>query len=332
MKRLFPLSETVIAESERVLRSKGIDPRDPSGRRRLAASIKKLSDFFIENPTGATPWDEDWVQEAYFAYYLPLNEIRTRSVVEEGLRVGFFEGLKHVIDFGAGPGTADFSLEKSVPALEKFLLIERSQVPARLLSHKTWDYRTVLSARDVEIPSATLFVASYSLTEAELPAPALQAEAMMILEPSTQQDGRALLGLRQRLIDEGFHLWAPCLHQEACPLFTQSARDWCHDRVHVDRPEWWIKLEELLPFRNQTITFSYLLARRTPPPRTPENRARLVGDQLPEKGKTRQMICRGPEREFAAWMSRKGHPPDWPRGIVVEIPDDAKKVSNEIRL
>lgn len=331
MKRVFRLSETAMTESERFLAAKGIDPREPSGRRRLANSIKRLSDFFIENPSGATPWDEDWVQEAYFSYYLPLNEIRTRSVVEEGLKVGFFKGLSEVIDFGAGPGTADFSLQDKVTALQSFRLVERSSVPARLLSHKPWKYQTTLSSADIKNPQETLFVASYSLTEAAIPAPAFQAEALMILEPSTQQDGRALLGLRQQLIDKGFHLWAPCLHQQACPLSTHSARDWCHDRVHVDRPDWWIKLEEMLPFRNQTITFSYLLARKSPPPSFPKNQARLVGDSLPEKGKTRQMLCRGPEREFAAWMLRKGAPPEWPRGIVIEIPDGAQKVSNEIR-
>ena len=332
MKRLFAFSDTVLRFRKNFLQDRGLNDSDHDGRKKIATSIKKLSDYFIEQPEGATPWNESWAQEAYLSYYLPLNEIRNRAVIKEGLASGFFHELTDVIDFGSGPGTADFALESLVPELSSYTLIERSEVPERLLRHPSWKFTTVLRDKDFKNPQKTLFVASYSLTEAKLPPEALQSEALMILEPSTRQDGRALLQLRDDLIKKGFFIWAPCTHQMDCPLLSQSPRDWCHDRVHVDRSPEWIALEELLPFRNQTITFSYLLARRSPPPIVPSNLVRLVGDSLPEKGKTRQMICRGPEREFIAWLHRQGAPPDWPRGALMEIPADALRAGQELRL
>lgn len=299
--------------------------------RKIADSVLRLSDHFIDNPDAVTPWEENWAKEAYFGYYLPLNEIRNRAVVTEGLKLGFFEGLSRVVDFGAGPGTADFALSE-VPSLKHFSLIERSEIPARLVKNENWRFHFKISSELFSAPRTTLFVASYSLTESEIPREALSCEALMILEPSTQQDGRKLLDLRARLKDEGYSLWAPCTHQLECPLRKESVRDWCHDRVHVDRPKWLLDIEEHLPFRNQTITFSYLLARKTPPPAVPRGAGRLVGDRLKEKGKDRQMLCRGDQREFLAWLHRHGEQPELPRGIRVVIPPEAVKTSNEIRL
>lgn len=299
--------------------------------RRIAESVLRLSDHFIENPEAVTPWEETWAKDAYFGYYLPLNEIRNRAVVDEGLKLGFFEGLSRVVDFGAGPGTADFALS-AVPSLKHFALVERSEIPARLSSQDNWKFHFKISSELFSSPRNTLFVASYSLTETEIPLQALTCEALMILEPSTQADGRKLLDLRARLLNEGYYLWAPCTHQLECPLRKESVRDWCHDRVHVDRPEWLTSIEEHLPFRNQTITFSYLLARRTPPPSPPIGAGRLVGDRLKEKGKDRQMVCRTDQREFLAWLHRHGEQPELPRGIRVVIPPETAKTSNEIRL
>lgn len=329
--RSFRLSSEVLTQSQEFLAKRGLSYESTAHRQALAVSIKKLSDHFIQNPEAATPWDKDWAQEAYAAYYLPLNEVRNRAVVEEGLRHGFFEGLEFVIDFGSGPGTADFALAAKVPELKSYWLIDRSEFARNLFSQPHWETLSTLT----KLPSPgeqTLFVASYSLTETELPRWAWDCEAMMLLEPSTQEDGRRLMKLRAELIERGFSIWAPCTHQQACPLLTHSPRDWCHDRVHLDRSEDWEKLEQLLPFRNQTLTFSYLLARRKTAPVQAATRARVVGDDLPEKGKTRQMICRSSEREFAAWMHRNGEPRPWSRGELVEIPVDAPKKSNEIRL
>lgn len=326
--RRLALSPEVLAFAANHLGRHGLSLDDD---KKLAEAVKTLSDWFIANPDGHTPWDEPWAQHAYLAYYLPLNELRARAVVREGEAVGFFTGLDRVVDFGAGPGTACFALKSSANSWSDFRLVERSRVPASLFSSDSpFRFQTAWNPDLHRDDRRTLFVASYSLTEGELPKQAMNFEALMLIEPSTQDDGRRLLELRRRLLAEGYFAWAPCPHQLGCPLLEQSKRDWCHDRVHVERPEWLRRLEDRLPFRNQTVTFSYLLARRTPP--APPQGSRLVSDRLEEKGKDRQLICRGPEREFLTWMHKKGLRQELPRGERVREPLPATKVANEWRL
>lgn len=297
----------------------------------IASAVQKLSDYFIAQPKAPTPWRESWAKLAYLHYYLPLNEVRVRAVVAEARRWNFFAGLDRILDFGSGPGTASWALRHE--GLNEFTWIETAGLNAdvaQLSQALGAKVETQLRGR-LPSPKTTLFVASYSLTETELPAAAWDCEALMILEPSTQEDGRRLLELRDRLRQKGFFLWAPCLHQNDCPLAVESKRDWCHDRIRLELPEQMKAVEARLPFRNQTLTWSYLLARKTPPPSRDARAARLVGDPLEEKGKTRQMVCRNSRREFLAWLHRSGEVPAFDRGEIVVIPSESPQVANEIR-
>lgn len=300
----------------------------------LAGCVQELSDFFIEKPTAATPWHEGWAQIAYLCYYLPLNTIRISSIAEEAQARSFFDGLTDVYDFGAGLATASMALAQSLPL--RFHLIEQAEAPRMLIenhftSFKASSWSKNFGKAQLHEKKQSLALFSYSLTELkELPDWAYECEALMIIEPSTQQDGRKLLELRDHLLKKNYHVWAPCTHAQACPLLTQSKNDWCHDRVHFKAPEWFLKMEEHLPMKNRTLTMSYLLMRKTPPSTTTS--ARIVGDLLKEKGKDRQLICRGPEREFLSWMHKQGLRQEIPRGVLVQIPTDATKVSNEIRI
>lgn len=306
---------------------------DLSQSKKLAQDILKLSDFFIHFPQGQTPWQEAWAQTAYLSYYLPLNSSRLRALSIEGAERGFFSDLDQVVDFGAGLATASLVLKEFLPQAD-FHLIEHSQEPQQIISN----YFGYLGRHQwhAHVPQLknlqkTLAVFSYSLTElAALPDWAYECEALMLVEPSTQQDGRNLMALRQQLIDRGFSIWAPCTHQNPCPLLTQSKNDWCHDRIHFKAPDWFTQIEQNLPMKNRTLTMSYILARKRTAP--PLSAARLVGDLLHEKGKDRQMICRGSEREFLAWMHKNKNSQELPRGILVNLPADLQKVSNELRV
>lgn len=301
----------------------------------LAKCVQALSDYFIENPEAPTPWHESWAQVAYLVYFLPLNATRLHRLVVEGEERGFFNGLERVIDFGAGLATASLTLAERHPEL-KFHLVERAAEPQKIIAtsfkhFQPVEWQRTWSAPRLTEPLKTLALFSYSLTELnDLPDWAYQCEALMLVEPSTQQDGRKLLQLRQKLLDKGYHAWAPCTHQQACPLFTQSKHDWCHDRVHFAAPAWFLKMEEHLPMKNRTLTMSYVLMRKTPAPAL--SAARVVGDRLEEKGKDRQLICRGPEREFLAWMHKTGLRQEIPRGVLVLLPEGLTKVSNELRV
>jgi ribosomal protein RSM22 (predicted rRNA methylase) len=301
--------------------------------RRISDSILRLSDFYIARPSEATPWQETWAQIAYLSYFLPLNYLRARSVTQEGDRLGFFNNLESLIDFGSGLGSGSLDLSH----INNKLFIEKSKIAQEL--HRSFlasaDNHTWSCELDRRMPANNLTVFSYSLTELKsLPHWALDSEALMILEPATRDDGRKLLELRDQLRQKGFHIWAPCTHQGPCPLLTQSKTDWCHDRIHYQQPEWFRKIEARLPMKNTTLTMSYLLARKSPPSDQVLGKVRTVGDQMIEKGKTRQMICRGPDREFLTWMDRdwKNGAPRVPRGILMDAPLNSEKISNELRI
>ncbi|KYG69509.1 hypothetical protein AZI87_10040 [Bdellovibrio bacteriovorus] len=300
----------------------------------LAKCVLALSDYFIHKPDDVTPWHESWAQVAYLCYYLPLNSTRLAGIIEEADRRNFFAGLERVVDFGAGLATASLSISQK-HALQ-FQLVERASEPQKLIEtyfpqFKAEEWQRTFSAPRLKDPKKTLAVFSYSLTElSDIPDWAYQCEALMLVEPSTQQDGRKLLQLRQKLLENGYHVWAPCTHEGPCPLLTQSKHDWCHDRVHFQAPEWFLKMEEQLPMKNRTLTMSYLLIRKTRPEVLAA--ARVVGDRLEEKGKDRQMICRGPEREFLAWMHKLKIQQEIPRGVLIKNPTEAQKVSNELRV
>ncbi|MNJ92609.1 Mitochondrial small ribosomal subunit Rsm22 [compost metagenome] len=300
----------------------------------LAGCVQELSDFFIESPDGATPWNEGWAQIAYLCYYLPLNYARVSSLLDEANARGFFNGLEDVYDFGAGLATASMALAEKQNL--RCHLIEVAEQPKTLIENhfknfQPYQWLKSMNKSEVRDGKKSLALFSYSLTElTDLPDWAYQCEALMIIEPSTQQDGRKLLELREKLLKKGYHVWAPCTHEGPCPLLHQSKTDWCHDRLHFQAPEWFMKMEEHLPMKNRTLTMSYLLMRKTKA--TPVKAARIVGDRLKEKGKDRQMVCRGTDREFLAWMHKLGLQQEIPRGVLVDIPEGSQKVSNEIRV
>ncbi|MEK6627884.1 MAG: small ribosomal subunit Rsm22 family protein [Bdellovibrionota bacterium] len=326
-------------------------PVSPSEKlQTIADAILKLSDYYINNPLAETPWHKKYCQIAYRHYYLPLNFIRCEKVIERGLQVNFFENLTHFIDWGAGPGTASLALAKSVKLkaqIKKQVLFDLSKSTMNQFSdlHVDFinkDYFDFLDLRtDYPNKQNSCLLFSYSLTEVTtLPAGWDEYEALMILEPSTSQDGRKLLNLRQNLIENGYTIWAPCTHQQSCPLLNHSKNDWCHDRAHVAAPKWFNDLEQLLPMKNKTVTTSYLLARKRKPKEKSEEKtseiisakARLTGDSLNEKGKTRQLICRNDQREFLTWMHKTIEPQIIARGELIDLPTDFEIKSNELRL
>ncbi len=309
-----------------------------SGARKMAQAVLKLSDFFISAEAQPTPWEEPWCQLAYLSYYMILNEIRCRAVLQEAERTNYLSEVEQVTDFGAGLGAATYSLSKVLPSSTQYVHIEKALTAQTL--HKNIFPADTKNSRWTDLPGVpaknSLGVFSFSLNElSAFPEWILQFDRLMIIEPATSQQGRVLMENRKKLIERGFHIWAPCTHQEACPLLEKSKNDWCHDRVFFQQPEWFQASENHLPIKNQTLTFSYLLAAKTPPPAL-KGMARITGDFLDEKGKSRQLVCRNSEREFLAWMHKnlpkKTEPQRIPRGAMIYWPSEFEQKSNEIRV
>ncbi|MBY0384397.1 small ribosomal subunit Rsm22 family protein, partial [bacterium] len=277
-----------------------------------------------------TPWNNLDCLAANIAYYLPLNYIRNRKVFDEVQHVGFPSNATWLLDYGAGLGPSYQAWQDSGTLSNlKYTAIDQS--PKALDFFKTHFLQKNFPIWSPDHAAQTCAVFSYSLNElTQLPRWFFDLKEIIIVEPSTGQKGRQLMQLREQLIQKGYFIWAPCTHQQDCPLLVQSKKDWCHDRVHWQAPDWFLQTEKLLPIKNNTLTFSYLLASRSRPPSV-ENKGRIVGDPLKEKGKTRWLYCQNSERNFLSWLDKQGTTPDWQRGELHQF-ENLEKKGNELRI
>ncbi|MGZ3723854.1 MAG: small ribosomal subunit Rsm22 family protein [Bdellovibrionales bacterium] len=317
----------------KALTSLAVDLKEP---RALAAQVKQLSDFYVSRAGEPTPWDQPFAVPAYLAYFQTLNFVRLRAAFQEVKRFLPMDSFAQIWDYGSGSGTTQWVLESEPSIAPRALFaIESSKRAAEL--HREFGEgaggKWVPQFSKGAQPGAKAFaVFSYSFLEMQNQLPDLQAfDHLLIVEPSTREGGRDLMAWRAKLMEGGFTPLAPCTHSEPCPLLTQSSKDWCHMRIHFSAPAWFERLEEFLPMKNRTLTYSYLLMSRTVGDVKWRGSARAIGDTLEENGKTRQMICRGPNREFLSWLHRFGEPPEIPHGALVSGVDDAEEKSGELR-
>ncbi len=268
----------------------------PFSAKKTADNILQLSDFYIQNPEGKTPWEDKGTILAYLFYYLPLNFLRSFAVFHQlnVLNLLNSEVLARlsekapieVDELGSGFGSCSlaFFLEnpEAIKHISRVTYFEVSDVPSRWhqnLFNEVFKDRPELielhgkkaafakkfpgekSERNTTANPIKILFASYALTEIPNHEKLVKNyDLIIILEPSTSTDGRKLMQLRQTLIEQGQTMLAPCLHQQACPLLTLSPKDWCHDRIHWTMPKWFLELEKHLPIKNQTLTFSYLVS------------------------------------------------------------------------
>ncbi len=323
---------------------------DPDAISRIAESIIRLSDHFI-SAKEKSPLSEKWAQIAYLAYYFPMNYLRALSVCTEAKRLGFFENLNSAVDIGSGMGSLTSNLVLAKPDWQKLLSFDVSgsaiEIQRKLLAGSPLSLKILKQDELTFGENFDLACLSYSWNEfspeekLKLLSRVEKFEALMFIEPSTSVHARNLMELRAQLIAKGFHAWGPCTHQGDCPLLVNSKTDWCHDRIGVEKSKWFTSIEKLLPFKNETLTFSYLLMRKTPPPFKNQVQnaityapSRVIGDELVEKGKTRQAICRSSEREFFAWFPQrlKHNNFGYTHGEFINLNIATPKKSNELRI
>jgi ribosomal protein RSM22 (predicted rRNA methylase) len=310
--------------------------RQGASESEIAKAVLKLSDFYATHPGAPTPWEEPSTALAYLNYFLPLNYARLQGTFNELKRFVPADQIAEVWDFGSGSGATHQALEDQTwLGGVDLVCVERSHKAIekhRALIDKSFRFRAQFGAPSRAPRSRSLAVFSYSFLEMVASLPDLKRfDHVLILEPSTRETSRQLMSFRDEAMEMGFQILAPCTHLQACPLLVESERDFCHQRVEFAAPEWWRAMEQHLPMQNRTLTYSYLLLSRTVAPLN-KWQARVIGDSLEERGKTRQMICRGPKREFISWLHRHGKPERIPHGALLVDVSASEPKSNELRV
>ncbi len=308
----------------------------------LSQYIMRLSNIY-QNEKKHTPWEDEGLKTAYLTYFLPLNYLRSQAVIDRIQKNNSLNAIGSFYEIGSGPGTSHFNfllnnfnfeshfyeISKNAIACHKELLgaLSLSSMPCTWETHSNRPESHLIEKNN----ALTLFC--YSLNELNsLPAWVSNAHNILFIEPSTQVSSRELSLIRNQYLKLGFYALAPCTHQKPCPMITHSKKDWCHDRIHVKLPAWFEDIENHLPIKNNTLTFSYLFLSKTPPKAKLDHVARVIGDTQKQKGKTIQMICRGDKREFLSWVHKDKINQYIERGSLVQLPEDIELKSSELRM
>lgn len=200
---------------------------------------------------GAAALTSDARRLAYAAVRMPATYAALRRVFEEAASLLAPEvALRRLVDLGAGPGTAGWAAIDTFENLDAIRFLERDPgiaalgrrfaacAPTAALREADWTVGDV-TAR-VEIVPGDLVVASYLLGElSESARRALvhrlsvsQAAAIVAVEPGTPAGFATVLDARERFVEAGWCVVAPCPHDGRCPI---AAPDWCHFAARVER-------------------------------------------------------------------------------------------------
>jgi ribosomal protein RSM22 (predicted rRNA methylase) len=206
-----------------------------------------------------------------------------------------------LLDLGAGTGSATWAALEVFPSIADVTLVESSaemitagrriaeSAGGGPLTDTTW-----IAGDAARPPSGTwdLVVASYVLGELpeDVRAAAVgrwfeaTAGELVVLEPGSRDGFDVVLRARDRLIELGATITAPCPHEGTCPM---PADDWCHFGVRVQRS----RLQRRVKSGERGYEdekFSYVVAsKRTAAARE----SRVVGPPERRGGHVRLKLC-----------------------------------------
>jgi len=293
------MRSTRIPHSVDLLLEKAWNKLSSAEKTKLAEDVLSVSTHFQEADGPQTPWEK--FHQAYLFYFLPLNLARAKALFEslEPLMTPLTEEL---FDLGAGYGNLTLLKEEFPDFLKgKITSIEHQPPPH---SENLPTPPPSLKKLPFSLPASSVGFFSYSWVEMQTSLEQLEKfDTLIFMEPSTSVVARKIMALRKDLIGRGFQALAPCTHQKDCPLLLHSRTDWCHDRVYFEASPWFLELESLLPMKNHSLTYTYLVVSRSRPALA-QDWTRVIGDTLKEKGKSRQAICFDDERRFLSWLKR----------------------------
>jgi len=211
-----------------------------------------------------SPFADEATRLAYLGARMPATYAAIYKVLEN-----LPYSPTHLLDLGAGPGTASWAAVNAFSDLKKITLIEKHSQAIALgkkliqsssnpvLNQAEWICQSV----EEKIPSADTAIASYVLNELVDPLALVErvwkeVSTLIVIEPGTPKGYQLINKIRTKLISLNAHLIAPCPHSLKCPI---EGTDWCHFSARVERT----RLHRLLKegsLGHEDEKFSYLIA------------------------------------------------------------------------
>lgn len=326
-----PLDEAWRATLDGVLARLGAPRIDDVGR--LAPKLAELSHAYNTGAAGVTnaPVPLEARVAFSFARDVPKGAAAVRELVASGVLALREDAPLRILDVGAGLGAMTWGVVRALEAaggrgqVEALLVdadaralaaaeqIAAGAPPREGVTVALTTRTTRLGGGPVRLPQADLVLAGQVLSELDTALdPALRVDrhaallsellkssvapggALVVVEPALRDRTRHLHAVRDRLVEAGVAVFAPCLHAHACPALATEG-DWCHEDVAVDLPAWLVPLARAAGLRWQGLTFSYLVLRGgdrlVDRVRGGGLRLRVVSDVMHTKGKTELFAC-----------------------------------------
>ena len=290
----------------------------PDELRSVAAAVERLSRGLTRERemAGARYLDEERLLAAYLLYYWPVSYLQARGALSELPR-----RPRRVLDLGSGPGPVAFAAldagaaevtaaDRSARALSAAAALAREAgeplavrewnptrpaALAQLAAGRTFDLvamgnvlNELWNGQDQDARRAALLEEALGLV-----AP---GGSLLVIEPALRDTSRALLRVRDLLVERGIAVRAPCLFRGPCPALAREG-DWCHAERRVEAPPLVAQIARAAGLRREAVKMSYLVLapRGEGWPAPPPGRAfRIVSEPLAGKGRLRYMGC-GPE-------------------------------------
>jgi ribosomal protein RSM22 (predicted rRNA methylase) len=289
----------------------------PDELREVAAAVTRLSTGLTRERelAGARYLDDERLLGAYLLFYWPISYLQARGVLSElPRRPGT------VVDLGSGPGPLAFAAldagATSVTACDRAKQAlaaarELARLAGRPLATREWNPSRGQPLAGLADRPPDLITLGHVINElwrgeeAEVRRADLLEEAartlapggaLVVIEPALRDTSRALLRVRDRLVERGHAIRAPCLFRGACPALARET-DWCHAERAIDPPPLVAQIGKAAGLRKEAVKMSYLVlappgAPWSEPP--PGQVFRIVSEPLAGKGRLRYMGC-GPE-------------------------------------
>lgn len=241
--------------------------------------------------------------EAYLATRFPATYSVTHQVFLELQRLMDRPLTGTLLDLGAGPGTTSLAATQIFKQVDHIHLYEinREMITIgkqifsegpEVLKQAKWHSGSLL---DYDLPRAEISILAYVLNELS---PSMgkkfietlsqrQDRFIVFIEPGTPEGYRRLMEVRSVFLLQSWYVWAPCPHQNACPL---AEDDWCHYSSRLPRSS----LHRQLKGGSKGYEdekFAYLILSREAPAES-ARAARIIRHPGIHKGHIRLNLCR----------------------------------------
>ena len=254
--------------------------------------------------------------EAYLAWRWPVTAMVIHEVLGR-LKEAWPEfSPQSVLDLGAGPAVSVLPTVLQFPMIKDYILWEEQsamiQAGELMLSRMKGTFPQITASRwqkgdflTGDWPATDLILASYAVnelnqSESKRLCKALAASAaqvVVLIVPGTPEHFKGLTAMRNRLVDEGYSILAPCTFTGPCPMEHDN---WCHFFLRVQRSKLLRQLKSAeLSYEDEK--FSYLIlrknegfnqdARSKDNPHDNKNEVRIIRHPIINKGYRQVSLC-----------------------------------------